>query len=432
MLRVHDWDRVWRTLPLIFLGVATLVAVSDSPAPPRDRAVTVALAAAAAAWHWWMVLAHPHWPERAPAPMAIYFAVFAVLAWVLFSRHPVYGLLVLACFPAAFATLPGWYAYLGVAATALIGVGGPSALLGVENSWSVTSALIGGALAAFIGWSIRALEAEVERRHAANRALESANQALENSNRALESANLRLARLGEENAELQGRLLAAARQTGVAGERGRLAREIHDTVAQGLAGIVTQLEAAEEAANDAEAVRRRLAVARSLARESLTEVRRSLDDLRPGPLAETRLPEALSELVSGWSAANELPATLTVTGTARLLHPEVEVVVYRAVQEALANVARHAEAGKTGVTLSYMEDVVVTDIRDDGVGFTLRNGPLRNRRLRSGQRGFGLTAMRQRVVRLAGNVEVESAPGQGTAISVTIPAIPAAAERETP
>ncbi|GIH97294.1 histidine kinase [Planobispora siamensis] len=413
MLRVRDWDRAWRTLLPVLLGVAALIAVADSSVPWRERAVTVALAAAVGVWHWWMVLAHPRWPERALVPMAVYFTVLTVLTWVLFSRHPAYGLLVLACFPTAFATLPGRYAYLGVAATAIVIVGGPLALLQAGDPWPIASALTGAVLAAFIGWSIRAMEAEVRRRHAANRALESANQALE-------SANSRLAQLGEENAELQGRLLAAARQTGVAGERGRLAREIHDTVAQGLAGIVTQLEAAEEVANDAETVRRRLAVARKLARESLAEVRRSLDDLRPGPLAETKLPEALSELVSGWSAANELPATLTVTGTARLLHPEVEVALYRAVQEALANVARHAGAGKVGVTLSYMEDVVAADIRDDGVGFTPSQ---------TGGGGFGLTAMRQRVVRLAGNVEVESAPGQGTAISVTVPAIPAAAGR---
>ncbi|MEU6721382.1 sensor histidine kinase [Nonomuraea sp. NPDC046802] len=401
-----DWDGPWRALPLGLLALATLIAAADAATPPAVRLVTIALAAAVAAWHWWMVLAHPQWPERALTPMAIYFAGLLALAWLLSARHPAYTLLVIACFPMAFVALPGRHAYLGVAASAVVVLGDPVALVRSGDSWPRAAAVLGiAALAAFLGWVIRAMEAEVGRRRAANRALE--------------SANLRLAALGEENARLQGKLLAAARRTGVEGERGRMAREIHDTVAQSLAGIVTQLEAAEEAADDAAAVRHRLSVARNLARESLTEVRRALHELRPGPLTEARLPEALSALVTGWGDRHELPATLTVTGTARPLHPEVEVTLFRAVQEALVNVARHARAGRTVVTLSYMEDVVVADVRDDGVGFTPSA---------VSSEGFGLTAMRQRVNRLAGNLGVESAPGQGTAISVSVPAIPATAE----
>ncbi|MGW3353768.1 sensor histidine kinase [Nonomuraea rubra] len=407
-MRVRDWDRAWHAVPLAVLAVATLLAVAGSTAPPSALAVTVALAVATALWHGWMVMAHPHWPERALAPMAIYFAGLLALSWVLSARHPAYALLVVACFPMAFVALPGRYAYLGVAATGLLVLGDPFALSASGGLWpKVPAALASVILAAFIGWIVRAMEAEVGRRRAANQALE--------------EANARLARLGEENAALQGELLAAARRTGVAGERGRLAREIHDTVAQGLAGIVTQLEAAEEVASDPEAVRRRLAVARGLARESLTEVRRSLDDLRPGPLAASRLPDALAALVSGWGETHGVPPTLTITGTARLLHTEVEVTLFRAVQEALSNVARHARARKTVVTLSYMEDLVVADIRDDGVGFTPSEAG-----------GFGLTAMRQRVSRLSGEVEVESAPGRGTAVSVSVPAIPAAGEGESP
>jgi signal transduction histidine kinase len=401
----RDWDRLWQLLLLTLLAIATVLATLASTASPQDRILTVALAGAVAGWHWWMVMAHPQWPERVLAPMAVYFAVLLVLVWVLIGRHPAYVLLIIGCFPMAFVALPGRWAYAGVALSAVL-VGRPSALLDGTASWAtLPAALASAALAAFLGWFIRAREAEVARRHAANRALEEANE--------------RLTRLSEENAELQGRLLAAARQTGVAGERGRMAREIHDTLAQGLSGIVTQLEAAEEAASDPAALRRRLGIARTLARESLTEVRRSLNDLRPGPLAESRLPEALSTLVADWSATQELPVALTVTGTARLLHPEVEVTVFRVVQEALANVARHAGAGKAGVTLSYMEDVVVVDVRDDGTGFVPERAD-----------GFGLTAMRQRVVRLAGSLEVESAPGQGTALSVSVPAIPATAGQE--
>ena len=104
-----------------------------------------------------------------------------------------------------------------------------------------------------------------------------------------------------------------------------------------------------------------------------------------------------------------MPAAFTTTGTPRTVHPEVEVTLLRAAQEALANVARHAGATRVGLTLSYMEDLVTLDVRDDGVGFE----PTRA--------GFGLTGMRQRVHGVGGRLAVESAPGEGTAISASVP-----------
>jgi signal transduction histidine kinase len=111
---------------------------------------------------------------------------------------------------------------------------------------------------------------------------------------------------------------------------------------------------------------------------------------------------------------------MVTTGDAQGLHPEVEVILLRVVQEALANVAKHAEASRVGVTLSYMDDVVTVDVRDNGAGFQPTSGV-------NGadvDPGFGLTAMRQRVERLAGTLEIESEPGRGTAVSATLPAIP--------
>jgi signal transduction histidine kinase len=111
---------------------------------------------------------------------------------------------------------------------------------------------------------------------------------------------------------------------------------------------------------------------------------------------------------------------MVTTGEALGLHPEVEVTMLRVVQEALANVAKHAGASRVGVTLSYMGDVVTVDVRDDGAGF-LATGEVNGS---DGDSGFGLTAMRQRVERLAGTLEIESEPGRGTAVSATLPAIP--------
>jgi len=232
----------------------------------------------------------------------------------------------------------------------------------------------------------------------------------------LNEVNAKLAAAMAENAELHAQLLARAREAGKLDERQRLAGEIHDTIAQGLTGIVAQLQAAGQAGDRPADRDRHLANAAELARQSLTEARRSVQALRPEQLESARLPEALADVAASWSEVNGVPATVITTGTARQLHPEVEVALLRTGQEALANVAKHAAAGRVGVTLSYMEDVVTLDVRDDGVGFVPAevNGD-----------GFGLAGMRQRVQRVAGSLAVESAPGEGTAVSATVPAIPA-------
>lgn len=240
-----------------------------------------------------------------------------------------------------------------------------------------------------------------------------------------------IARLEEalrENAGLQAQLLVAAREAGVLDERQRMAREIHDTLAQGLTGIITQLQAADRAAAepgaDPAVWRRHLDNAVRLARDSLAEARRSVHAVRPGPLRSARLPEALAEVAAEWSRINDVPAEVTTTGTARPLHPEVETTLLRVAQEALANVAKHAGATRVGVTLSYMADLLTLDVRDDGAGFDPADAATRGAGARAAAaEGFGLTSMRQRVARLGGSLEIESEPGLGTAISASVPAI---------
>jgi signal transduction histidine kinase len=231
----------------------------------------------------------------------------------------------------------------------------------------------------------------------------------------LGEVNRRLEATIAENDALQRRLLAQAREAGTLDERRRMAREIHDTLAQGLTGIVTQLQAAEQAAartpDDPTGWRRHVAAATRLARDSLTEARRSVDALRPEPLEGCRLSEALSSVGERWSALNGIPAQVTTTGTARPIDPEAEFALLRAAQEALANVARHAHATRVGLTISYMENEVALDVRDDGVGFDPA----------APGHGFGLVAMRQRIAGLSGTLQVESEPGGGTAVSACVP-----------
>lgn len=228
------------------------------------------------------------------------------------------------------------------------------------------------------------------------------------------AANARLEASLAENAALQEQLVTRARQAGMLDERARMAREIHDTLAQGLIGIITQLEASDLAETDPVNRRKHFDAASALARESLSEARRSVSALRPEALESARLSDALVEVAERWSERQGIPVQVTTTGTVEPVASEAEVALLRAAQEALANVAKHAGAERVGVTLSYLTDEVALDVRDDGVGFDP------TRRV-AGNGGFGLVALRERVEQLSGSVQVESEPGHGTAVSVRVP-----------
>ncbi|MDG9723912.1 sensor histidine kinase [Streptomyces sp. DH41] len=233
----------------------------------------------------------------------------------------------------------------------------------------------------------------------------------------LERTNTALQQALDENAALHAQLLVQAREAGVADERRRLAAEIHDTLAQGLTGIIAQLQVVA-ATPDQALGRAHMERALALARHSLGEARRSVHNLSPVALADDGLPDALKKTVTEWGERTGIPAGFTVTGTAEPLHDEVAATLLRIAQEALSNTARHAAAGRVGVTLSYMGDEVTLDIRDDGRGF---DRDAVRRRTHTG--GFGLPGMRARAERIAGSLTVEAEPGQGTAVSARVPLV---------
>ncbi len=226
-------------------------------------------------------------------------------------------------------------------------------------------------------------------------------------------------RLIEQLQKTQENLAAAERQAGILQERQRLAQGIHDTLAQGFTSIVMQLEAAEEALlSGADPVQSHIQQARDTARTSLTEARRLVQALRPVPLDEASLVEALRRVVDRWMQESRLETEFTVTGEPQALHPEVEVTLLRALQEALANVHQHAQAQQVNITLSYMADQVILDVQDDGCGFDPENPPHATDRVGA---GYGLQAMRERVSQLRGEVILESSPESGTTVAVQIP-----------
>ena len=221
----------------------------------------------------------------------------------------------------------------------------------------------------------------------------------------------------QQLAATRAELAAAEREAGVADERARLSREIHDTLAQGFASVVTHLEAADAVLDtDTDRARTHVQAAEAVARASLDEARGLVWTLRPAVLADGGLPAALQRVVAGAGPGVEL----TISGVARPLHPEVEVTLLRAAQEALTNAHRHAHTTRVSVTLTYFDDEVSLDVIDDGQGFDpaaiAPPGP---------DGGHGLRGMRERAERLAGRLDIESTPGEGTAIALALPALPA-------
>jgi signal transduction histidine kinase len=238
---------------------------------------------------------------------------------------------------------------------------------------------------------------------------------------ALEATNLELEVALAQVTGLQSQLVAQAREAGVAAERERFAGEVHDTIAQGLAGVATQLEASEVATSDADR-RHHLAQAKDIARRALGEARRSLRAVGPERLEQARLPAAVRGVAHTWSETTGITASVEVTGEARQLVADADIALYRAVQEALANVAKHASASRAVVTLSYTDDEVLLDVRDDGRG--LARSDASEATVPPGRvdgTGFGLRFMRQRVAAVGGSVALKSGSGEGTTLTVTVP-----------
>ncbi|MDP9843009.1 sensor histidine kinase [Streptosporangium lutulentum] len=202
---------------------------------------------------------------------------------------------------------------------------------------------------------------------------------------------------------------AAERQAGVAAERQRLARDIHDSLTQGFASVAMLLEAAQATLPD----NKHLTQALRAARENLAESRRVVRALRPGRLDECGLPEALQWLSGRLSDETVIHAQTVITGKLRPLEAQVQAELLRVAQEAVANVRRHARAEQVTLTLSYMEDLVVLDVHDDGDGFDPGRAVF----------GHGLSIMRERMEQLGGALLVESAPGAGTTVAASLPVV---------
>ncbi|MER6106315.1 sensor histidine kinase [Streptomyces sp. NPDC001832] len=221
----------------------------------------------------------------------------------------------------------------------------------------------------------------------------------------------------DELVSTRAELAEAERTAGTLAERERLAREIHDTLAQGLSSIQLLLRAAERTLPADDPATAHVRRAREAAQDNLAEARRFVRALSPPDLENGSLAAALERLSSRTTTPG-LTVQFAISGTPVELPTPYEVALLRTAQSALANTVQHAGARRGEITLSFMDTSVSLDVVDDGRGFTPGRGPVA---ADTGTGGFGLPAMRSRARSLGGTLSVESAPGQGTAVALTLP-----------
>ena len=409
--RLARWERreptFFLAIPYVLLVISSAITVAMPPPTMAAKLAVAGLAIASGLWEylWWTSKPQTR-SELPPRRTAIYLTGLLILAFALVWFQPWFAVyawfILLRSVEATSRTAMTWGFVLAAAVVLSFGqVGGEQSVFnGGWPAWLalfVVNAGIGGAMTQFQ----RVTDVRTEQR--------------QRNYTQLEEINSRLETALSENAGLHVQLVTQAREAGITDERQRMAREIHDTIAQGLAAVITQLEAADQSADD-EARSRHLEVARSIARESLTEARRSVQALRPALLEEVRLPEAVTALAKHWAEVNEINVDARVTGDSFQILADLEVTLYRVTQESLANIAKHASASNVVLTLSYMDYAVALDVRDDGLGFD-KDAPVGD----SALGGYGLRAMRDRVERVGGEFSLETSPDAGTTVSAVVP-----------
>ncbi|MFQ3568144.1 MAG: sensor histidine kinase [Aggregatilineales bacterium] len=379
----HNWERwrfIWHglfsLLTLLAWGAATVAAADPAWLPASAAAVGLGL---------WYGIAESRFGGRAfgrPLPAFLYFGLGWLLWFVAAAINGAFFLLLFVLFPYVFLRLPiVWAIVLAATLNGLVLL----AIHRIDSELTATWMLIllgttlgGGALALFIDAIIR--QSEQRQRLIAE----------------LEAARETLARSEYE--------------AGMLHERQRLAGELHDTIMQNLIAIVAHIQSAQ--ATDDETHRRdRLQRAQTIARNGLAEARRFISMAEAEALSPELLEHRLRSLLTSWSRDTGIAGEFVCTGQVDdgIPHQTAHTLL-RSAQEALNNVAKHANARRVTLTLSLTPTALLFDINDDGCGFQPAARPT----------GFGLINMRRRVEASGGTLSVESEPGGGTTIAIEL------------
>lgn len=390
--RSDRWLWVWDGYLIVCLGVVAGLVIRAPSTGSAARAVAVtSLALMAVSW-----LAGGRRTARddsAAEPMVAgargYVVGVGALFVVAVTAAPVSAFALAALCPIAFLCLTLRPALIGVTVLNLVPV--PVTILRAGQPDQVRAAagiaVLGLVLTAFIGISIERITRQSAERSRLIAALEAS----------------------------QAEVAALSRQAGVAGERTRLAAEIHDTLAQGFTSLITLLQAAEsEVDTDRAAADRHLALALRTARENLAEARAMVTVLAPADLRAGTLADVVARLVARLAEETGAATSCVVEGIPADLSTAVEVVLVRGLQESLANIRRHARATTVTVDLLGSPDAVTLTVTDDGVGF--------DPSVRPTDGGFGLPGIRARVEQVTGTLTVDSALGLGATLTLTVPA----------
>lgn len=241
----------------------------------------------------------------------------------------------------------------------------------------------------------RELEAKVEER---TRQLEDSYQEIEGKEAVLE--------------EILQKVLTAQEE-----ERRRIARQLHDETTQSVLGLIMRLEAMMAAGNDNGKTKRMLTNVRDLAVETVDNIHSIIFDLRPSVLDDLGLISALRWYTENRLEVLNIKARVEITGEEIQLPPQIEIALFRVVQEAITNIARHASARNVILSVDYQESAISIEVEDDGRGFDTEAISFK-----AGQvQGLGLLGMNERITLLGGKLDIESQPNSGTRLIIEVP-----------